>query len=52
MSRKRVPLPPPKATGADLLADVKAGRFGKGVNWKAVEGAVAGRRRSRSLRSP
>ncbi len=49
---RRITLLPAKATAADLLSDVKAGTFGKGVNWTAVERAVAGRRRSGSLRRP
>lgn len=49
---RRITLPPAKATGAELLAEVKAGTFGKGVDWTAVESAVAGRRRSRGLRRP
>lgn len=48
---RRITLPPANATAADLLAEVKAGRFGKGVNWTAVKRAVVGRRRSRALRS-
>jgi predicted CopG family antitoxin len=48
---RRITLPPAKATGADLLAEVKAGKFGRGVNWTAVKHAVTGRRRSRELRS-
>ena len=48
---RRITLPPAKATAADLLAEVKAGTFGQGVNWTAVKHAVAGRRRSRELRS-
>lgn len=48
---RRITLPPAKATAADLLAEVKAGTFGRGVNWTAVKHAVAGRRRSRELRS-
>lgn len=48
---RRITLPPAKATGADLLAEVKGGKFGRGVNWTAVKHAVAGRRRSRSLRA-
>jgi predicted CopG family antitoxin len=47
---RRITLPPAKATAADLLKDVKAGIFGRGVNWTAVKRAVAGRRRSRELR--
>jgi len=49
---RRITLPSAKATGAELLAEMKAGTFGKGVNWTAVESAVAGRRRSRVLRCP
>lgn len=48
---RRITLPPAKATGADLLAEVKGGKFGRGVNWSAVKQAVAGRRRSRNLRA-
>lgn len=48
---RRITLPPAKATGADLLAEVKAGKFGRGVNWTAVKNAVTGRRRARELRS-
>jgi len=48
---RRITLPPAKATAADLLAEVKAGTFGRGVNWTAIKRAVAGRRRSRKLRS-
>ena len=48
---RRITLPPAKATAADLLAEVKAGTFGRGVNWSAVKRAVASRRRSRELRS-
>ena len=48
---RRITLPPAKATAADLLAEVKAGTFGQGVNWTAVKRAVTGRRRSRELRS-
>ena len=47
----RITLPPAKATAADLLADMEAGSFGRGVNWIAVKHAVASRRRSRDLRS-
>jgi predicted CopG family antitoxin len=47
---RRITLPPAKATGADLLAEVKGGEFGRGVNWTAVKHAVGGRRRSRNLR--
>jgi predicted CopG family antitoxin len=43
---RRITLPSPKATAADLLADVKSGRFGREVKWAAVKAAVA--RRSRS----
>lgn len=48
---RRITLPPAKATGADLLAEVKGGKFGRGVNWTAVKHAVAGRRRSRNSRA-
>ncbi|MBI2516221.1 MAG: antitoxin VapB family protein [Opitutae bacterium] len=47
---RRITLPPPKATARDLLADMKSGKFGRGVDWKAIKRAVAGRRRSRDLR--
>lgn len=47
---RRITLPPPKATAADLLADMKSGKFGLGVNWRAVKRAVDRRRRSRGLR--
>jgi predicted CopG family antitoxin len=46
----RITLPPAKHTARDLLADVKAGKWGQGVDWKRVERAVARRRRSRDLR--
>lgn len=46
---RRITLPPAKATAADLLKDVKAGTFGRGMDWAAVKRAVAGRRRSREL---
>ncbi len=48
---RRITLPPAKATAADLLAEMKAGTFGRGVEWTAVKRAVAGRRRSRDLRA-
>lgn len=48
---RRITLPPPKATAADLLSDMKSGRFGQGVEWKTIKRAVSGRRRSRDLRS-
>ena len=48
---RRITLPPAKATAADLLAEMKAGTFGRGVEWNAVKRAVAGRRRSRDLRA-
>ncbi len=32
------------------MADVKAGKWGKGVDWTRVERAVARRRRSRDMR--
>ena len=48
---RRITLLPAKATAADLLAEVKAGTFGSGVDWTAVKRAVDGRRRSRQLRS-
>ena len=47
---RRITLPLAKATAADLLAEVQAGRFGRGADWAAVERAAAGRRRSRELR--
>ncbi len=47
---KRITLPPAHATARDLLADMNSGKFGRGVDWKAVKRAVAGRRRSRDLR--
>jgi len=47
---RRITLPPPKATAADLLADVKSGLFGREVKWSAVKSAVARRSRSRGLR--
>jgi len=47
---RRITLPRPKATAADLLADVKSGQFGKGIEWTAVKAAVARRRRSRDPR--
>lgn len=47
---RRVTLPPAKATATDLLAEMKAGIFGRGVNWTAVKRAVASRQRSRELR--
>ena len=47
---RRITLPPAKATAADLLKEVKAGTFAKGIDWSVVKRAVAGRRRSRQLR--
>jgi predicted CopG family antitoxin len=47
---RRITLPPAKAMAADLLVEVKAGTFGRGVDWAAVKRAVAGRRRSREVR--
>src|SRR3954469_23339672 len=47
---RRITLPPARATAADLLAEVKAGGLGRGVDWRAVQRAGAGRRRSRELR--
>ncbi len=44
---RRLTLPRPKGTGADLLADIRSGEFGQGVDWKAVKRSVAGRRRAR-----
>lgn len=46
----RITLPPAQFTAADLLRDVKAGRFGKGVDWTRVKRAVANRRRARDFR--
>ncbi len=46
----RITLPVAKHTARDLLADVKSGNGGKGVDWKKVERAVARRRRPRALR--
>jgi predicted CopG family antitoxin len=43
----RITLPPAKGTAGDLL---KLKNWGKGVDWKRVERAVARRRRSRDLR--
>ena len=48
---RRITLPPAKATAADLLKEVKSGAFGRDVDWTSVKRAVAGRRRSRDLRS-
>lgn len=48
---RRITLPPSKATAADLLKEMKSGTFGNGVDWTAVKQAVAGRQRSRTLRS-
>jgi predicted CopG family antitoxin len=48
---RRITLPLPKATAADLLADIKSGRFGRGVEWTAVKASLARRRRSRDPRS-
>jgi hypothetical protein len=47
---RRLTLPPAHATARDLLADMKSGKFGRGVDWTAVKRAVASRRRSRDLR--
>lgn len=47
---RRITLPASKATAADLLADVKSGRFGRGIKWAAVKAAVARRSRSPSAR--
>ncbi len=44
---RRITPPVPKATAADLLADMKSGKFGRGLNWTAVKGAVGRRSRSR-----
>jgi hypothetical protein len=49
---RRITLPPARGTAADLLKDMEAGTFGRGINWTAVKRAVAGRSRSRNLRSP
>lgn len=49
---RRITLPSPKATAADLLADMKSGRFGRGVKWTAVKAAIARRRRSPCIRRP
>lgn len=46
----RITLPPPVGTAADLLRDVKSGKWGKGVDWAQVDRAVTRRRRSRDLR--
>jgi len=48
---RRVTLPAPKATAADLLSDMSSGKFGADVDWKRVKRAVASRRRSRDLRA-
>lgn len=47
---RRITLPPPKGYARDLLKRVESGEWGKGVDWKRVERAVARRRRSRDLR--
>ena len=47
---RRITLPPATATAADLLREMKAGAFGRGANWTAIERAASGRRRSRDLR--
>lgn len=47
---RRITLPPPKATAADLLKEMKTGAFGRGADWAAIKRAAAGRRRSRTLR--
>lgn len=47
---RRITLPPATATAADLLREMKAGAFGRGPNWTAIERAALGRRRSRDLR--
>lgn len=44
------PLPPPRGTAAQLLADVRAGRFAPGLDVGRVEAAYGRRARSRSLR--
>lgn len=46
---RRITLPPPKATLADLKKDIDSGKFVQGVDWTAVKRAVANRRRSRNL---
>lgn len=47
---RRITLPPAKGTAADLLVDMKAGKFGRGIDWKTVKRAVAGRRRASQRR--
>lgn len=42
--RRLVPPAPGRAT--DLLASVKSGKFGRGVNWTTVERATRSRSRS------
>jgi predicted CopG family antitoxin len=39
-------VPPAPGRAADLLASVKSGKFGRGVNWTAVERATRSRSRS------
>jgi predicted CopG family antitoxin len=48
---RRITLPSPKATAAELLADVRSGRFGRGIKWAAVKAAVARRSRSKVARA-
>jgi predicted CopG family antitoxin len=48
---RRITLPSPKATAADLLADFKSGRFGRKIKWAAVKAAVARRSRSPVIRA-
>jgi predicted CopG family antitoxin len=47
---RRITLPRAKATAAELLKEVKAGTFGRGADWVAIERAALGRRSSRELR--
>jgi predicted CopG family antitoxin len=47
---RRITLPVPKATAADLLKKMKVGAFGRGLDLTAIERSVAGRRRSRDFR--
>jgi len=48
---RRITLPSPKATAAELLAGVRSGRFGRGIKWAAVKAAVARRSRSKVARA-
>lgn len=48
---RRITLPSPKATAAELLADVRSGRFGRGIKWASVKAAVARRSRSKVARA-